>query len=322
MSNGDYKRLCTVIGCCEDVLIKKRGLCKKHYARFHAHGYAEKHKIECKQCKTVFETEKQVMYCSAECRYRFNNGCEPMADRLAKLEQARKNKEKACDYCGVMYFKRASGEQRKKGEPSRFCSRECGFDNTRRLTREVAALRRIRDNNQPSAEKSKRYMMAIARLKNALRSVGIVKNRSRLCELCGKPFERRKQSKSLCCSDGCTKKRAKSLPKTEHTKDMLKAYKARREALKRGASHGKSFKPRDVFERDGWTCQMCGVQTPQDLRGKNKPRSPELDHIHPISKGGAHTVENCQTLCRACNAWKSDKIIPAQKGLFTNLVQQ
>lgn len=66
------------------------------------------------------------------------------------------------------------------------------------------------------------------------------------------------------------------------------------------------FDPHDVLERDGWRCQLCGVKTPKSLRGKNQPRSPELDHIVPLSKGGEHTPWNTQCLCRKCNRAKSD----------------
>ena len=49
----------------------------------------------------------------------------------------------------------------------------------------------------------------------------------------------------------------------------------------------------------------------------NEPLSPELDHIHPVSKGGAHSYANTQCLCRQCNAGKSDSLgwigIPREK---------
>lgn len=33
----------------------------------------------------------------------------------------------------------------------------------------------------------------------------------------------------------------------------------------------------------------------------------QVDHIYPYSKGGAHSIENFQPLCRACNYAKRDK---------------
>ena len=33
----------------------------------------------------------------------------------------------------------------------------------------------------------------------------------------------------------------------------------------------------------------------------------QIDHIHPYSRGGAHSIENFQPLCRPCNSAKRDK---------------
>jgi len=46
------------------------------------------------------------------------------------------------------------------------------------------------------------------------------------------------------------------------------------------------------------------------------PRSPELDHRRPLSKGGAHTYANCQTACRKCNGLKSNRAVVGQINLF------
>ena len=48
-----------------------------------------------------------------------------------------------------------------------------------------------------------------------------------------------------------------------------------------------------VWERDNFTCQKCGGR-----------RNLTIDHIHPESKGGKATLENCQTLCNSCNSRK------------------
>ncbi|MBI3466340.1 MAG: HNH endonuclease [Planctomycetes bacterium] len=67
-----------------------------------------------------------------------------------------------------------------------------------------------------------------------------------------------------------------------------------------------SFSRRNVFKRDHWTCQYCGVQ----------PGGEELtiDHVLPRSQGGVSTWENCVLACIACNKRKADRT-PQQAGM-------
>lgn len=83
--------------------------------------------------------------------------------------------------------------------------------------------------------------------------------------------------------------------------------KGKRKALARGSSGGEKVDPLRVFARDGWRCKLCGIKTPPALRGTYKANAPELDHIVPVSKGGAHTYLNTQCACRKCNGLKSDR---------------
>jgi hypothetical protein len=52
-----------------------------------------------------------------------------------------------------------------------------------------------------------------------------------------------------------------------------------------------------VFNRDGGRCVECGATF--DI---------QYDHIIPVARGGATTVENLQILCATCNRRKSDRI--------------
>ncbi len=56
----------------------------------------------------------------------------------------------------------------------------------------------------------------------------------------------------------------------------------------------------DILKRDNFHCVLCG-------RGPEDGVKLEVDHIIPVSKGGATSEENLRTLCRECNAGKSDK---------------
>ena len=56
----------------------------------------------------------------------------------------------------------------------------------------------------------------------------------------------------------------------------------------------------EVWERDEFTCQMCGVR-----------KYLSVDHIYPESAGGDLSMENLQTLCKSCNSKKGSKIVSA-----------
>jgi 5-methylcytosine-specific restriction endonuclease McrA len=60
-----------------------------------------------------------------------------------------------------------------------------------------------------------------------------------------------------------------------------------------------SFSRRNIFKRDHYACQYCGMQ----------PGTDELtiDHVVPRSRGGASTWENCVLACVSCNKRKADR---------------
>lgn len=113
---------------------------------------------------------------------------------------------------------------------------------------------------------------------------------------------------------------------------FLKAMEARRVRLvplrkigsnyrRRARYYGVPYEKVDagfVFERDGWRCQICGDKTPARLRGTTDPKSPELDHRIPMSRGGSHSYDNVQVACRECNARKGFRNSAGQTTLFPN----
>lgn len=54
----------------------------------------------------------------------------------------------------------------------------------------------------------------------------------------------------------------------------------------------------EVFKRDRFTCQYCSAKPPKVPL--------EIDHIHPVSKGGSNDIDNLITACFDCNRGKSD----------------
>ena len=57
----------------------------------------------------------------------------------------------------------------------------------------------------------------------------------------------------------------------------------------------------EVLKRDNFTCQYCGKKHPEvEL---------EVDHVHPVSKGGQNDVNNLITSCKDCNRGKTNQIL-------------
>ena len=62
---------------------------------------------------------------------------------------------------------------------------------------------------------------------------------------------------------------------------------------------------REVFARDNYTCQYCGVVGAQLT----------VDHVNPRSRGGQTSWENVVCSCRSCNARKGDRL-PHEAGMM------
>lgn len=52
-----------------------------------------------------------------------------------------------------------------------------------------------------------------------------------------------------------------------------------------------------IFKRDGYRCQICGNSAASGARL-------EVDHKHPVAKGGKNDHDNLWTLCFDCNRGK------------------
>lgn len=130
-----------------------------------------------------------------------------------------------------------------------------------------------------------------------------------ICEGCVQPFYRPgRNTARRFCSRECfwnwrVGKHVHDL-KVEHNENI--GYKRR---LNRMNANGRE--PVDkwkVFQRDGWRCQLCGCSTPRSKAGTRDPRAPQLDHIVPLARGGAHTYANTHCACQRCNQRKRQQI--------------
>lgn len=95
-----------------------------------------------------------------------------------------------------------------------------------------------------------------------------------------------------------------------------RAGKDRRRARKREA-YVADVNRRAVFERDRWTCRLCGKRVARS-KAVPHPKAPVLDHVVPLAAGvefgGVHAPHNVQTAHFLCNSLKRDLL--AQAALF------
>jgi len=78
----------------------------------------------------------------------------------------------------------------------------------------------------------------------------------------------------------------------------------RRRGWKAGGGY-KALHFRVIAERDGWLCQLCGDPVEWDA-AVPEPLAPTMDHIIPLSRGGAHHETNVQLAHFICNCRKAD----------------
>ena len=100
------------------------------------------------------------------------------------------------------------------------------------------------------------------------------------------------------------------MPRRKRFAESSEARDARRRLRKQQntPSPVEPFTRTQIGDRDGWVCQLCFEPVDPTLEYPH-PRSQSLDHKTPISKGGAHTRENCQISHLVCNVAKRDRLL-------------
>lgn len=235
---------------------------------------------QCDQCGTTYTTTKDSnRYCSQPCR------------KTARLER-----------------NRIGDRRRYKGPPPRYCQ-QCGQPVPPKRNYCQACLKqRARERAREQARVSTTSPLKYGQ-----------------CDWCGKLYIQRHRRRY--CSDRCLElqhparrkstrieyaycprcgtlftRRATSNPRRYCTIRCGKAArKNHRFHLQRTtAKPGESIGLAQLEQRDGRRCHLCGKLTTK--RRGNHPNAPSIDHLIPLSAGGAHEWANVALAHRQCNS--------------------
>lgn len=261
------------------------------------------HLLYLTQCKDCGSSIRQG---SERCR-----SCSFIRQTQQRHEARIARQTRTCIGCGVSFVR-----TRKKRDAGKYCTRECAFAHS--ATRYAANNARRRAEGRIKAQE-RAFMAAEERARrSAVRSMrsSVVRLQAslatvdRVCRVCGKGFQRPlfRPGRHSLCSRECRREASRQIRRQrrrKHGHDRRHTDRAKRA----GVAYIYGITQTKVFTRDRWTCQLCGCRTPKRLKGRNMPRSPEIDHIIPISLGGTHTWENVQCACHACNMEKGANVL-------------
>lgn len=124
----------------------------------------------------------------------------------------------------------------------------------------------------------------------------------KICEVCGKEFKPL-SARSKYCSKKC---------KAKHDTQTYQPW-LRKRCKKYGVPFEKGITREAVIEKFNGTCCMCGKKVNREGNIKDWPT---IDHIVPLSYGGAHEWENVQLLCLSCNSKKGLKVSDEEYDAF------
>jgi endogenous inhibitor of DNA gyrase (YacG/DUF329 family) len=252
--------------------------------------------IKCGICNKTFsapaKTGNMPMYCSDECKRKAHL----ISSR--KYTQKKRKKEykelRFCIICGTSFIAEGKGFHRI------YCSHKCASREEHNKRNER------RKDNAPMCDcpqcgkafqnyRGRTYCSHECYIESKRPLIRVSK-----CPICGQEISQRGYKRKY-CSPGCS------------IKAQEKVY--RRNSLTRRAlrvTNGKveTINPKEIFERDGWRCQLCGKKLSKKLyktKGtKRHANAPSLDHIIPLSRGGQHTKVNVQCACYLCNCKKGN----------------
>lgn len=176
-------------------------------------------------------------------------------------------------------------DHRKKYSPSngqtddlRKC-RECKKEYAPKLrTKSYFCSRDCKDESKKKEEKEKR----------------VASKSERICIGCEKIISQTARADKKWCSEEC------ALKVRSHTMNTQRRI--------RTSEKIQDFKRSEIYERDGWICQLCRKAVNPNLTFPN-PSCASLDHVIPLSRGGSHKTTNVQLAHLRCNTSRGNKVL-------------
>lgn len=143
------------------------------------------------------------------------------------------------------------------------------------------------------------------------------------CIQCGTYFQQ-VERRSFTCSDECRTARQRAMDTHYANRDGgVSAREATRRwsranpekaavsshshRARKHAAFVERVVPSVVYERDSWSCRICGDPIPKDAKSPD-PLSASVDHRIPLSRGGEHSYSNCQASHLRCNVSKGNRV--------------
>ena len=256
--------------------------------------------VPCRTCGVLFTPRtsggKPQVRCSEKCRRKVAN-----ANFIKKNAPTRAAK---CAECG------ATIQHADLGRPRKFCSDQC---------KQRAGNRALRRRRLPIRDPNPE---------------------ERACLQCGAPFTPRRRdqvycsnsSHPYCAVEAYRARRAAGEPlrQIEQTKTCQEcgndftAYKsnarwcsvvcrrrftAREESRRRGPIRPDHvlYTDREIFERDGWRCHLCREAVDPNVPRRHRDGA-TIDHLVPLSLGGADEPNNVATAHNRCNREKRNAV--------------
>lgn len=244
--------------------------------------------MNCEHCGKELTKKWQKKFCSLRCQHDKRH-----------IDADAKNSRK-CFSCGNTFIMPQMSSRAMRGEDKAglYCSRKCRWDYERLPEISLVYFNKCKRCGNVFTSKRKSSLCShechvVYERERSYQSNKSKKNiKVRKCKECSEVFvpEYGNKKRTFCsniCSDKYSNRMCKAIRRTRIHSNLYEI-----------------FNPYDVFNRDGWRCQLCNIKTPRRLRASIKDNAPELDHIVSLAEGGEHSMRNTQCLCRKCNQSK------------------